>query len=146
MQNQEASYRRRILVIHDFAHPCHAWYPCQAFGKVHFKFLHWPKNMMQVRWHRTLQLTEGLLVLFVSIMLHSLYLEYGSCHFPSPSGCPVWWRRSPLSTLLPFFPCGETSDDGYICTSCCAVEQILRVLPESEKFSFRQGNSTVRAD
>jgi hypothetical protein len=44
-------------------------------------------------------LTEAF-IFFILIILHSLYLEYGSAHFPS-LGWLARWGRSPSSTLLP---------------------------------------------
>lgn len=39
---------------------------------------------------------------FVLIILCSIYLEYDSAQFPSPSGCPARWEGFPPSTLLPY--------------------------------------------
>jgi len=44
---------------------------------------------------------SGAQPLFVSVILHPLYLEYDRARFLSPSGWPARWGVSPPSTMFP---------------------------------------------
>jgi len=65
----------------------------------HFGIRNWNIATLEILYIRIL--TLGTAFVFVLIILHSLYLEYGSVQFfPSPSGWPARWGSSPPSTLL----------------------------------------------